>query len=149
MTDHPDQEIEIRHLSVRLHRRGLKLPFWLFRPVCWIIRHQWWKVPKGLPYPTMYKNDEGDIVLDPFTHVKACLRCHKTRTVKERQRLSPAICDVCDEESTCDYVKDYDHPRCCTCDDDIEGQHKYCASCFSGYASDIHDYYKGELEDRM
>ena len=34
--------------------------------------------------------------------------------------MTKKICEVCEEESTCDFVKDYDHEVCCRCDRSVE-----------------------------
>ena len=43
------------------------------------------------------------------------------------------ICPVCDEESRCEFFRDYDHETCCSCDRSVE-INKYCSDCFSDYA---------------
>ena len=55
--------------------------------------------------------------------------------------MTKKICEVCEEESTCDFVKDYDHEVCCRCDRSVE-INKNCEDCFDDYIGtiDIDDF---------
>jgi len=89
MNDQSEKEIEIRPLSVRLRRRGMKLPFWLFRPVCWILLHHlWWELPKGMPYPVSEIRG-GTLTIHMNPKLRVCIRCHKKKvTIKENRQMS-------------------------------------------------------------
>ncbi len=77
--DQYEKEMQENPLSVRLRRRWNWIPLWTFklwRPVCWVKSHRWKVMPKGLPYPISYIEDDS-MVIDLFgVKVTMCLRCH-------------------------------------------------------------------------
>lgn len=151
MNDHPDNNDEIRPLSVRLRRRGIPVPFWAFRPVCWIIRHQWWQLPKGLPYP-IQKVKGDSLVITLFPEVKVCIRCHKPHLTvpesKPEETTGDNTCEMCDEQVSCVNLQKYGYTMCCTCDGDL-ARNEYCSDCFSGLVSDATDAHKDKMLEGM
>jgi len=144
MNRYPDDKDEIRPLSVRLRRRGLKVPWIVFRPACWLIRHQWWDMPEGLPYPT-WKIHGDTVILNIYTKVKVCHRCHKKRLIEPDP---PKICEVCEEETDCEYIAEGYEDVCCS-DNDGLPPNKYCGNCQADYWAMMTDNAMDEYKDRQ